>query len=176
MSDFESRARKAAGAVRHQMAENTSAHETGIRRAQRSPNRVALPTAVAASVLIGAVIVAFPPGGGGGGGGSSTRGGGAVAMAGTLQPFDTCETVLQYFKDRAPAYLMERAGDGRRQSAEAGAADSAGAPAATTKSAPAYSKTNVQEAGIDEPDIVKTDGKRIIAVAQDRDPVTLLAA
>ncbi len=165
MSDFESRARKAAAAVRQQMTENTSAHETGIRRAQRSRNQFAIPTAVAASVLIGAVVVAFPLGGGSE---TALRGGEAVAMAGALQPFNTCDTVLQYFKDQAPAYLIDREGHGRDESAQAGAADSAGAAAATRNSAPAYSKTNVQEAGIDEPDIVKTDGKRIVAVAQSR--------
>ena len=31
-----------------------------------------------------------------------------------------------------------------------------------------HSTTNVQEAGVDEPDIVKTDGNRIVAVAQSR--------
>ena len=43
------------------------------------------------------------------------------------------------------------------------------APAAsaegTAKSDPSFSSTNVQEAGIDEPDIVKTDGRRIFAIA-----------
>jgi len=45
-------------------------------------------------------------------------------------------------------------------------------PAAPTASAtegakadPSFSSTNVQEAGIDEPDIVKTDGKRVFAIA-----------
>ena len=165
MSDFESRARKAAEAVRQQMAENTKPQELGIGRARRSPARVAIPSAVAASVLIGAVMVAFPQGGGGG---TSTGAGGAVAMAGTLQPFNTCETVLRYFKDQAPEYLIERVGDGRRQSAQAGGAESAAATPTADRSAPAYSKTNVQEAGIDEPDIVKTDGKLIAAVAQGR--------
>ena len=42
------------------------------------------------------------------------------------------------------------------------------AGAARAASAPAHSTTNVQEAGVDEPDIVKTDGNRIVAVAQDR--------
>ncbi|MEY2441736.1 MAG: hypothetical protein QOJ46_1162, partial [bacterium] len=41
------------------------------------------------------------------------------------------------------------------QSATAGAKDAT----------PSFSSTNVQEAGIDEPDIVKTDGKRIFAIA-----------
>ncbi|HEY8377785.1 MAG TPA: beta-propeller domain-containing protein, partial [Nannocystis sp.] len=31
-----------------------------------------------------------------------------------------------------------------------------------------YSGTNVQEAGVDEPDIVKTDGERILALARGR--------
>ena len=49
MSDFDSRARKAADAVRQQIAENTPHPEKGIRRAQRSPARVAIPSAVAAA-------------------------------------------------------------------------------------------------------------------------------
>ena len=32
----------------------------------------------------------------------------------------------------------------------------------------AFSTTNVQEVGVDEPDIVKTDGKHIVAVAEQR--------
>ncbi len=44
----------------------------------------------------------------------------------------------------------------------------AAAPAADfggRESAPAFSNTNVQEAGVDEPDIIKTDGRRIVAIA-----------
>ena len=66
MSDFDSRARKAADAVRQQIAESTPHPEKGIRRAQRSPARVAIPSAVAAAVLIAAVAVALPRGGDGG--------------------------------------------------------------------------------------------------------------
>jgi hypothetical protein len=49
-----------------------------------------------------------------------------------------------------------------------------GAPAAPSaaageaKSAPSFSSTNVQEAGIDEPDIVKTDGRRVFAIVGGR--------
>src|SRR5882724_10809973 len=46
-----------------------------------------------------------------------------------------------------------------RAAAEAGAA--AAAPAAV----PAYSRTNDYVAGVDEPDLVKTDGRRIVTVA-----------
>ena len=47
-----------------------------------------------------------------------------------------------------------------------------GAPAAEQKAgadtATEFSGTNVQEAGVDEPDIVKTDGRRIVAIAQGK--------
>ena len=100
-------------------------------------------------------------------------------MTGALKPFNTCDSVLEHFKDQAPEYLIERARHGggivedgavpanaTRQSSRSGA-DSSGA-ATEAGSEPAYSTTNVQEAGVDEPDIIKTDGNRIIAVAQER--------
>src|SRR5687768_1632154 len=37
-----------------------------------------------------------------------------------------------------------------------------------------YSTTNVQEQGVDEPDIVKTDGERIVALAQGKLRVVVL--
>jgi uncharacterized secreted protein with C-terminal beta-propeller domain len=178
MSDFDTRARKAADAVRQQIAENTPHPEKGMRRAQRSPGRAAIPRAIAAAVvLIAAVAVALPRGGDGG---SQAGGSGAAyAMAGTLKPFTTCDTVLEYFKEQAPEYLIQRAsgGDVARTTSEAGAPgdteqrtanDSAGSTADSPTTPPEHSTTNVQEAGVDEPDIVKTDGKRIVAVAQSR--------
>ena len=182
MSDFDTRARKAADAVRQQIAKSTTHPEKGIRRAQRSPARVAIPSAIAAAVvLIAAVAVALPRGGDDGT--SSGGDGAAFAMAGALKPFNTCDTVLEYFKEQAPEYLIERAGGGdvATTTDEAGApvrttavpnqgraADSAGTTAESESTPPEHSKTNVQEAGVDEPDIVKTDGKRIVAVAQAR--------
>ncbi|MCW2982919.1 MAG: benzoate transporter, partial [Conexibacter sp.] len=41
----------------------------------------------------------------------------------------------------------------------------ASAPATSDASTPAFSGTNVQEAGIDEPDLVKTDGRHVYVVA-----------
>jgi hypothetical protein len=175
MSDFDSRARKAAEAVRRQIVENTAHQETRIRRARRSPARVAIPSAVAAAMLIGAVMVGLPHSGGGA---ALSGGNAAMAMTGALQPFTTCDSVLEHFKDHAPDYLIERARHGggmaedgvmpataTRQSDQG--ADSS-ATAAEADGEPAYSTTNVQEAGVDEPDIIKTDGNRIIAVAQER--------
>jgi uncharacterized secreted protein with C-terminal beta-propeller domain len=184
MSDFDTRARKAADAVRQQIAESTTHPEKGIRRAQRSPGRVAIPGAIAAAaVLIAAVAVALPRAGDGGaessGAALSGGDGAAYAMAGMLKPFNTCDTVLDYFKEQAPEYLIERAGMGgvatRREAGAPGAAeqrtanDSAGgATDESPATPPEHSTTNVQEAGVDEPDIVKTDGNRIVAVAQGR--------
>jgi uncharacterized secreted protein with C-terminal beta-propeller domain len=183
MSDFDTRARKAADAVRQQIAESTPHPEKGIRRAQRAPGRVAIPGAIAAAaVLIAAVAVTLPRGGDGGaessGAALSGGDGAAYAMAGMLKPFNTCDTVLDYFKEQAPAYLIERAGMGgvatQREAGAPGAAeqrtanDSAGAPDESPATQPEHSTTNVQEAGVDEPDIVKTDGNRIVAVAQGR--------
>jgi uncharacterized secreted protein with C-terminal beta-propeller domain len=53
--------------------------------------------------------------------------------------------------------------------ATAGAPDAPQAAESAAKAAGTdYSTTNVQEAGIDEPDIVKTDGNRIFALAKNR--------
>jgi uncharacterized secreted protein with C-terminal beta-propeller domain len=174
MSDFDSRARKAADSVRQQFAEDTSHVEKGIRRAQRSPARVAIPSAVAAAaVLIAGVAVTLPRGGDGG---TVSAEGAAFALPGSLQPFNTCDGVLQYFKDQAPQHLIERAGGGNvtPTTAEADARrqgpanDSSATTAESGDTPPKHSTTNVQEAGVDEPDIVKTDGNRIVAVAQAR--------
>ncbi|MEV0681775.1 beta-propeller domain-containing protein [Actinosynnema sp. NPDC050436] len=45
----------------------------------------------------------------------------------------------------------------------------AGVPKSTAdKAAPEHSTTNVQEAGVDEPDLVKTDGRRIVTVVDGK--------
>jgi len=52
------------------------------------------------------------------------------------------------------------------------AAPATGAPATAPEPAPVegvdYSGTNVQDAGVDEPDIVKTDGRRVFAIANGK--------
>ena len=50
----------------------------------------------------------------------------------------------------------------------AGAPALSAPPAAEKAAVPEFSQTNVQEAGVDEPDIVKTDGKTVFAVAQGK--------
>jgi uncharacterized secreted protein with C-terminal beta-propeller domain len=184
MSDFETRARHAAEAVRRQVAELPAHHDEGLRRAQRPPARGALRLAVAASILIGAVAIGVPvvrgglatggdsaaSGGGvtsGGEGAASGGDGAAFALTGPLRPFPTCDSVLQYFKDQAPEDLIARVGGGMVATSE-DRASASGAGAESAASSPEHSETNIQEAGVDEPDVVKTDGNRIVAVAQGR--------
>ncbi len=57
------------------------------------------------------------------------------------------------------------AGESGAAAGQAGAGSSAGAAAAEGMAAPgAYSGTNTATAGVDEPDLVKTDGRRIVTV------------
>jgi uncharacterized secreted protein with C-terminal beta-propeller domain len=65
-------------------------------------------------------------------------------------------------------YPIRRPVDGV-DGAESRAAVPGAAPgAAQPAQAPDHSTTNVHEAGVDEPDVVKTDGRRIIAVSRGR--------
>lgn len=97
--------------------------------------------------------------------------------AAALRPFDSCGDFLNYVKRHA----IERVGP---YGLDSYGAFSSGVSFATEESVSAdgggsrvsaapvegvdYSGTNVQVAGIDEPDIVKTDGERIFVVAQGR--------
>ncbi|MGH3648750.1 MAG: beta-propeller domain-containing protein [Micromonosporaceae bacterium] len=93
-----------------------------------------------------------------------------------LVAFDSCGTALKELKSASRRYVgpygfqfgSADAADGRAN-AEAGAEREAAAPAApgagADQSAPEYSGTNTHEAGVDEPDLVKTDGRRIVTVA-----------
>ncbi|MDP8970378.1 MAG: beta-propeller domain-containing protein, partial [Actinomycetota bacterium] len=100
--------------------------------------------------------------------------GGAVVYASALKPAGGCTDLLGYFREAAlervgPYGLgefvsLDAAQGGARVEAEI-EAEAGFAPAAP---AGAVSGTNVQEAGVDEPDLVKTDGRLALVVAQDR--------
>ncbi len=97
-----------------------------------------------------------------------------------LTPFGSCEDVLSYVHDRAleevGPYGLEGEdywGWGEDAAGEDGGAVSTGAADPGDNGgggdgdgggAPDHSETNVQEAGVDEPDLVKTDGTRILAL------------
>ncbi|GAA4972432.1 hypothetical protein GCM10023205_43230 [Yinghuangia aomiensis] len=105
----------------------------------------------------------------------------------TLTTFDSCETLLDDFRkaalSRADVTTREAAGAGAIPPGAAAAPNAAPgansaedaskavapqAPADQSAQSPAFSGTNVQEQGVDEPDLVKTDGKRVYTVADGK--------
>jgi uncharacterized secreted protein with C-terminal beta-propeller domain len=126
----------------------------------------------------------------------TTSGGGVTAVTDRFDPgeirfvaamelLDSCDAVLDHFKAEALARVGPYGLEGgpvyyppvaERDFAEDGAAAVGEAAASTTIAVdiPAggddagYSGTNVQVAGVDEPDIVKTDGDRIVAIVNGR--------
>lgn len=93
-----------------------------------------------------------------------------------LLAFDTCEDLLSYFQGEALAdlelgYGYGYAGDvalGMPEPPRAASDQASGAPGAANEaggeSGPSYSTTNVQEQGVDEADLVKTDGQFLYTV------------
>jgi hypothetical protein len=107
-----------------------------------------------------------------------------IELLSALRSFGDCATLLDYLRaetvSRVGPYGLD---DGPRfgipepfmmveeaeMMADDSAAQSAPAPEAARASGDGdFSSTNVQVAGVDEPDIIKTDGNRILAVAQGR--------
>ncbi len=105
-----------------------------------------------------------------------------VMLVSSLEPFDACEDLLSYVKEHAlemvgpwglgggaMAVDMAGAGGDAAESAAVPQADGGGSMAAERSVAEPvegqdYSGTNVQEAGVDEPDTVKTDGERLYLI------------
>ena len=115
-----------------------------------------------------------------------------VELISALQSFDECDDLLAYLRTEG-AKLVGPYGFGggdfryatgvpvtsavpmaSAREATAAAAGGSGSEAAADQSAAAppaaeqeadFSATNVQEAGVDEPDLVKTDGRRLVTVA-----------
>ncbi|CAN5876175.1 beta-propeller domain-containing protein [soil metagenome] len=90
----------------------------------------------------------------------------------SLAAFDACDSFLDYVKTNA----IERVGPygldnpnhgwwGGRMFAEDGAEQAASEPSSNGGSQ-SFSETNVQVEGVDEPDIVKTDGERIVMLSE----------
>ncbi|MGE5827288.1 MAG: beta-propeller domain-containing protein [Micromonosporaceae bacterium] len=98
-----------------------------------------------------------------------------------LVAFDTCQTAVQSLRAAAKAVVgpygfgggVYYGGEGALRGAAppapqaaggAGGATDKSAGSANTGTAPDYSGTNRHEAGADEPDLVKTDGRRIVTI------------
>jgi hypothetical protein len=119
----------------------------------------------------------------GAGGTDGTDGVGDLQLVSALQSFEACDDFLDWVhaeaSERVGPYGLDGGAipyaetlvDGGREggAAEDVATDAASPVAAGSQGsagAPGdFSTTNVQEAGVDEPDIVKTDGDRIVALA-----------
>lgn len=88
-----------------------------------------------------------------------------------LHGFESCDELLDYTSEHA-LELMDAhdewdyglPGFGEDDGAGEGGDD--GGNGGDGDGGPDYSETNVQEAGVDEPDVIKTDGERILAIAQ----------
>ncbi|MFG1607045.1 beta-propeller domain-containing protein [Actinoplanes sp. NPDC049265] len=88
-----------------------------------------------------------------------------------LVAFDSCEQLHADLKKAAKASVGPWGFDGGIRPRAAGGAMPEGArtmadSAPAGKATPAFSGTNTHEVGVDEPDIVKTDGKRIVTLTQ----------
>ena len=91
----------------------------------------------------------------------------AVVSGGALQQFESCVELKDYIAENTSLYgggygiekmmMMESADTG----AVAEEAAPAAVPESSSQESPDYSSTNVQVEGVDEADIVKTDGKYI---------------
>lgn len=117
------------------------------------------------------------------GGSSGTGGSGAGVFPRALSPFADCSTYLDHVKaearERVGPYGLDGSPWGYWEGDVMIADDMATADAAeAAPESPAdsgggsgdgsYTGTNVQEFGVDEPDIVKTDGTRILTVSENR--------
>lgn len=96
-----------------------------------------------------------------------------------LVAFDSCPEALRQLKTAARAYVGPWGFGPNGDIRTFGRAEKAAAPAAAGSAdaaAGGYSGTNTHEAGADEPDLVKTDGKRIVTVSRGKlyvvDPAT----
>lgn len=103
-----------------------------------------------------------------------------LTLAASLTPFDSCDALLGWIRDEAAArvgpYGLPGTGwygplvDVAEDRATAGAPLPAtpGAAGEGSSDGRAFSGTNVQVEGVDEPDVVKTDGEHVYALANGR--------
>ncbi|MEO5839912.1 MAG: beta-propeller domain-containing protein [Acidimicrobiales bacterium] len=103
---------------------------------------------------------------------------GSLQFAARLKPAANCDSLLDHLRDEAAAHVGAYGLNGGPVMMFDAMGSSAGGRAVAPSAAPeskstagdaatdqSFSNTNVQEIGIDEPDLVKTDGSRILVVA-----------
>jgi Beta propeller domain len=129
---------------------------------------------VLAAAAAGMTVAACTSGGDGGPAPLRELPGGAVRLV----SFDSCEQALAGLRRAARGvvgpwgFVEQTVGGLALEDSAAGAAGRNSAPQPASPegadSAPSHSSTNVHEAGVDEPDVVKSDGRRIVTVAGGR--------
>jgi uncharacterized secreted protein with C-terminal beta-propeller domain len=130
------------------------------------------------------------PGGGQAGGGAGVIGGvgtvaggsatpGPSALEAALSRFSQCDDVLDFYVTHALELvgpyglfdegwpIMEDAVMTTTMAAAAGEGEDGSVAPAPRSEQPGYSTTNVQVQGVDEPDLVKTDGRRIFSLVNN---------
>lgn len=116
---------------------------------------------------------------------TTAGGGGPVLVTVGLRTFASCDAILSYYIDNAldlvgpygldggPSVWRAEGPDEDMADEEMAAADSAAA-ATGTQSDPSFTGTNVQVAGVDEADLVKTDGFHIYSLLDDRNRLRIV--
>lgn len=139
-------------------------------QSSRSHPRPARAVAIAAAALAGVAALVLI-----GVGGSGPGLGGPAPAAAALRSFDSCEAILGYAREhrraarQTGAYPIAFTDFALERTTGAVAAPvSQSAVTDSTAPAPSATGTNVQEAGVDEPDIVKSDGETIFALDGER--------
>ena len=109
---------------------------------------------------------------------------GDIQLVNRLVPFDSCDKLLSHLKeeasDRVGPYGLDNSGypiwfndgvfrsggeiavDAPMMAEESASVDSSGYQSSSDSNS--FTGTNVQELGVDEPDIIKTDGNRILII------------
>jgi uncharacterized secreted protein with C-terminal beta-propeller domain len=120
-----------------------------------------------AVIALAALATAAAAWWGGAGGGDASAAAASARKAPALARFSSCRGFLAHVRRQAVvAAAPRRRGDPVVGVLAPGAeGDRAGAPATAPQAGVDYSDTNVQEAGVDEPDVVKTDGRTIFSLA-----------
>ena len=99
--------------------------------------------------------------------GGGLAGTGKAAKSARLQPFGSCGNLLAYAKQHALP-LVGPWGLGGSRAAERTAIAAPSAGAVDARAGVDFSTTNVQEEGVDEPDLVKSNGSTLFVVRADR--------
>ncbi|WP_418060393.1 beta-propeller domain-containing protein [Pimelobacter simplex] len=157
---------------------------TAGRPRRRRPFRRALVTAGALTALVGAFIAGTLGQDGGGGGGDRTSTPRYAAFQADLKPAASCADLRQVYVDRGLDLVGPYGWNGGFEQAYArddraplsnelmdsvsGLATANKSLARSQRQVNSETGTNVQEAGVDEPDTVKTDGSLLAVVRDDR--------